>query len=309
MAHGKTTKTTTTPTAPTAASAASSRTKKTEASAVRTVAPMVPLAIALLHSAVIAPGNLAGPTAGVGPATTVAAVKCGEGIEDFRACHSAYPTGCTQSGSIYDPYLNLMKNQTTWASMQPEQVFTSLQEIQQLEAKLPPGLNQKNHGDNFNALAALGEGKIHGIVGYLYDIKVEGKESSNCQLDDDADHENVDFHIFIGFDGGVAEKIRNKQTLTAEERKTVTQESVIVEMTPHYREAFHPEWTAAAVMAQKGQLVKVLGQLMVDNEHYVAGQDCGRDPSKTACWRASVWELHPVVDFQVCDSGDCTATS
>src|SRR5271166_4449 len=131
MAQGKTTKSTATPTAPnTPTSAASSRTKKTEASAVRTVAPMIPLAMALLHSAVIAPGNGAGPTASVGPTTTIAAVKCGEGIEDFRACHTAYPTGCTQSGSIYDPYLNLMKNQTTWASMQPEQVFTSLQEIQ-----------------------------------------------------------------------------------------------------------------------------------------------------------------------------------
>lgn len=291
--------------------AAATTTSKTNA--VRTVAPMIPLAIALLHSAVLPSGNVGGTVSvgppAAGPTATIAAVKCGEGIEDFRACHSAYPTGCTQSGSIYDPYLNLMKNQTTWAAMQPAEVFTSLQQIQDLEAKLPAGLNQKNHGDNFNALAALGEGKIHGIVGYLYDIKVEGKESSNCQLDDSPDHENVDFHIFIGFDPAIAAKIRNHTTLTPEERKVVTQQSAIVEMTPHYRDEFHPEWTAEAVQAAKGQQVKVLGQLMVDNEHYVAGQDCGRDPSKTACWRASVWELHPVTDFQVCSTGDCTATS
>ena len=32
----------------------------------------------------------------------------------------------------------------------------------------------------------------------------------------------------------------------------------------------------AVVKDQKGQQVRVLGQLMVDNEHYVAGQDCAR---------------------------------
>ena len=285
------------------------KTSRAKTSVVRTVAPMIPLAIALLSSAVLPSGKVGGPVSTVGPTATIQAVKCGEGIEDFRACHSAYPTGCTITGSIYDPYLNLMKNQTTWASTQPEEVFTSLPQIQQLEVNLPPGLNQKNHGENFAGLAKLGEGKIHGIVGYLYDIKVEGKESSNCQLDDSADHENVDFHIFIGFDPAIAEKIRNHTTLTPAERKVVTQQSAIVEMTPHYRDEFHPEWTADAIKAAKGQQVKVLGQLMVDNEHYVAGQDCGRDPSKTACWRASVWELHPVTDFQVCSTGSCTATS
>lgn len=291
-----------------AAAPANTTAAKSPTSVVRTVGPMIPLAIALLGNAVLPSGKPGGPAAPVGPSAKVEAVVCGEGVEDYRACHTAYPTGCSSNGH-YDPYLNLMKNQTTWASMQPEQVFTSLQEVQQLEAKIPSGLGKSNHGDNLTQLAALGEGKIHGVVGYLYDIKVEGKESSNCQLDDDADHENVDFHIFIGFDGGVAEKLRNHQALTPAEKKEVTQQSMIVEMTPHYRDTYHPEWTADAVKAAKGQQVRVLGQLMVDNEHFVAGQDCSVDPSKTACWRASVWELHPVTDFQICDSGKCTATS
>src|SRR6516225_4949099 len=114
-------------------------------SAVRTAAPLIPLAIALLHTAVISPsgGAPGGPTP-----TTVEAVKCGEGIEDFHACHATYRTGCTISGSAYDPYLNLMKNQTMWGSMDPKEVFTSLSQVQQLEAKLPAvGINQKNHGD------------------------------------------------------------------------------------------------------------------------------------------------------------------
>jgi hypothetical protein len=276
-------------------------------SVVRTVGPMIPLAIALLHGALL-PAGKGGAAPPIGPTTTVESVVCGEGVEDFRSCHTTYPTGCSSNGH-YDPYLNLMKNQTTWPSTEPVEIFTTLDQYLQLEAKLPSTLTKSNHGDNLTALAALGEGKIHGVVGYLYDIKVEGKESSNCQLDDDADHENVDFHIFIGFDPDIAEKIRDKKTLTAADRKTVTQESVIVEMTPHYREEFHPEWTAAAVTAQKGKQVKVLGQLMVDNEHYVSGQDCARSPRTATCWRASVWELHPVTEFEVCETASCTATS
>jgi len=273
-------------------------------SATRTITPMIPLAIALLHSAVISPPGGGAP---VGPTTTVEAVKCGEGIEDFHACHASYPTGCTISGSPYDPYLNLMKNQTTWDSMEPQEVFTSLSQVQQLEARLPAlALTQKNHGDKLAQLKALGEGSIYGVTGYLYDVVPEGKESSNCQLDKDPpQYEDVDFHIFIGFDPAVAEKILNHKTVSSAEKH----QSMIVEMTPHYRDAFHQEWTADALQALKGQQVKVLGQLMVDNEHYVSGQDCGIDPSKKTCWRASVWELHPVTDFRVCEGGGCTATS
>src|SRR5271165_3837579 len=287
---------------------ATSTGSKSRPSAVRTVAPMIPLAIALLHTAVISPPGGGAPVGPPAP-TTVEAIKCGDGIEDFHACHASYPTGCTISGSAYDPYLNLMKNQVKWDSMEPQEVFTSPSQIKQLEDKLPAmGLTQKNHGEKLPQLKAIGEGSIYGVVGYLYDVVPEGKESSNCQLDKDPAppyFENVDFHIFIGFDPAVAEKLRDgKAAPSADKHK-----AMIVEMTPHYRDAFHEEWTADALKALKGQQVKVLGQLMVDNEHYVSGQDCGLDPSKSACWRASVWELHPVTDFRVCESGDCTATS
>jgi hypothetical protein len=281
---------------------------KKPGSLMRTVGPAIPLAIALLGSAVLPGGKTTGPTAHIGPSAKVEAVACGEGIEDWRSCHSEYPTGCSASGK-YDPYLNLMKNQTEWKSTTPKQVFTSLQDVLNLEANIPPGLGKSNHGELLPKLQALGEGQIHGVVGYLYDIKVEGKESSNCQLDDDAEDENIDFHIFIGFDPDIAEKIKTHKALTPAEKKKVTQESMIVEMTPHYRDTNNPEWTAAAVRAVKGEQVRVYGQLMVDNEHYVSGQDCAKDPHTPACWRASVWELHPVTDFQVCDTGKCTANS
>jgi hypothetical protein len=277
------------------------------ASLARTVGPAIPLAIALLGGALLPGGK---PAITTGPSTTpgaVVAVKCEEGIEDFRACHSEYPTGCTISGSAYDPWLNLMKNQTQWSTLQPAKVITSLQEVLDLEGKIPSGLGKGNHGDNEDALRALGEGQIFGVLGYLYDIKVEGAESSNCQLT--GEESNVDFHIFIGFDPDLAEKIRTKKPLTKDDRDNIKKASMIVEMTPHYRDIANEGWTSEAVQDQLGKQVRVYGQLMVDNEHFVAGQDCAKDTSKAACWRASVWELHPVTDFKVCDAGNCTPTS
>lgn len=281
-------------------------------SAARTVGPAIPLAIALLYNAVVSPTKGGGGAVPIGPSAKVEAVVCGESVEDFNACHSEYPTGCSASGS-YDPYLNLMKNQTAWRSMTPEKYFTGLQDFDQLERQLEQlpgaGLSKSNHGDYLTQLADMGEGRIHGVIGYLYDIKVEGKESSNCQLDPGVDNENVDFHIFIGFDPAVAEKIRDKKALTTAEKAATKKQSVIVEMTPHYRDRNHPEWTAQAVQAQEGQQVKVLGQLMVDNEHDVSGQNCGRKDATANCWRGTVWELHPVTDFEVCTGGSCTQTS
>lgn len=278
--------------------------------AVRTIGPAIPLAIALLGSAVLPGGKTTAPGTPAGPITSTQSQKCEGEIPDFRACHDTYPTGCTKNGSTYDPFLNELKNQIKWgtmapAAMQPKEVITSLDQLSQLEKQLQNiGLNKGNHADVSAKLAAIGEGSIYGVVGYLYSVEPEGAESSNCQLEGDVS--NVDYHIFVGFDPAVAEKLRNHKAITSAEKH----QSMVVEMTPHYRDAFHAEWTVDAVKAVIGQQVKALGQLMVDNEHFVAGQDCGIDPTKPRCWRASVWELHPVIEFTSCQTGTtCSATS
>jgi hypothetical protein len=272
------------------------------ASLSRTVAPFAPLALALLVGNAVLPGShvTAPPEGGI---AEVKAVACGEGLEDYKACHSEYPTGCNTQGS-YDPYLNLFKNQVSWQKTDVQGWFNELSQLQTLESKIPAGLSKTNHGDHLDELNKLGEGSIFGIVGYLYGIKTEGKESSNCQLEGGDDFDNVDFHIYIGFDPNLAARIKSK-TMTPEDKKTIDVVSVIVEMTPHYRGRFKPEWTADAVKKELGSRVRVTGQLMVDNEHYVASQDCGHANHTDACWRATVWELHPVTDFQICSAGSC----
>jgi hypothetical protein len=285
----------------------SPKSKRSGSKTVLRVGPAIPLALALLHSAVVPSGGTGGTTPSEPSLTEVTPVACGDSIEDYTACHSEYPTGCSASGK-YDAYLNLFKNQTQWTDSQPQKWLTRLSDAVQLEHSIPAGLAKGNHADYVDQLRTLGEGSIHGVVGYLYSVKAEGKESSNCQLDPGTDNENVDFHIFIGFDPDVAARIRDKTT-TAADKAEMNPKSMIVEMTPHYRANFHPEWNLDAVKGVIGQQVRVTGQLMVDNEHYVKSQDCGVKGSTSLCWRATVWELHPVTQFEVCDTGSCTASS
>jgi hypothetical protein len=266
------------------------------------VGPAIPLALALLHGAVSAPTpNEVSTSPGVVP------VVCGEGIEDYQSCHSEYRTGCNSTGK-YDAYLNEFKNRTSWANPQVQKWFTDLGAFQDLEKQLPNSLGKSNHADYVSELSTLGEGEIGGLMGYLYAVKAEGKESSNCQLDPGQNNENVDFHIYIGFDPAVAGRLQNKAATQAD-KPQMNPKSVIIEMTPHYRAQFHPEWTLSAVQAEVGRQVKITGQLMVDNEHYISSQDCGREDHTASCWRGTVWELHPVTDFQVCAKEPCEQVS
>jgi hypothetical protein len=270
---------------------------------VAAVGSAIPLAIALVHSALVPSNGMEVKP----PGDTVEAVVCADDIEDYVACHSEYPTGCNSNGR-YDAYLNLYKNQVEFSVSQPNRWFTTLSQFAQLENDLPSDLSKNNQSSLLDQLRKLGEGEVVGAMGYMYSVKPEGPESSNCQLEPGDNNENVDFHIYMGFDSSLASKIRNK-TLTPADRKQVNPNSVIIEMTPHYRATYHPEWTLDAVKSAAGQQIRVVGQLLVDNEHFVKSQDCGREDHTDKCWRATVWELHPVTRFEVCQSGDCSETS
>jgi len=87
---------------------------------------------------------------------------------------------------------------------------------------------------------------------------------------------------------------------------------VVLEMTPYYREQFHPAWTLGKVQSVIGRQVRLTGQLMIDNVHHKPADDCGlADADSSKCWRASTWEVHPVTNFQVCnvDHSDANSTN
>ena len=272
----------------------------------RAVAPFAPLALALLmQNAVIPPSGGSGSGSETEEHGTGAAV-CGDDIDGYQVCHSQYPTGCSKAGK-YDADLNLLKNQLILDGKVSLGVLGQ-SDFAKLETELPAGLSSNNHAQFHADLGKLGEGQLYTVVAYLYYAQLGGKgESSNCQL---SATEDIDFHIGIGFDPKLAGELKDQKKLSAADSLAKTQTSVIVEMTPHFRAQFDPDWSLAELKPVIGRQVRAVGQLLVDNEHHNTKDDCGSTgASKSTCWRSTVWELHPITQFQVCATGTCDATS
>jgi hypothetical protein len=277
---------------------AARRSKTKVAPAALGAAGAIPLALALTVGNLI-PGG--GGSTGVTGAPN-APVQCEDGIENFRGCHPTYTTGCSGSGK-YDGYLNFLKNQEPTRSSTPVKLLTSAAGYQDLNSRTPADLAKSNHFDLKDDLAKLGEGQEYGVIGYLYYVKQEGAESSNCEL---TSPDDTDFHIGIGFDKSVAASVATPSKETAPDKLAVKETAVVVEMTPQYRADFAPEWTTEALKKILAKQVRVVGQLMADNEHNNTKDNCGLAGHGPACWRASIWELHPVTSFQFCKVDDCT---
>ncbi|HYL15399.1 MAG TPA: hypothetical protein VEV41_20350 [Terriglobales bacterium] len=276
-------------------------------------------------------GQVSGPSRATAPATTLSAeapagveanrdnataVQCDD-VLDFQDCHSRFPTGCSQA-SGYDADLNFLKNLLIPPppGANPAVKYLAQSDYESLDANLPDGLSKNNHADFKDELGKMGEGQLFGVIGYLYYAQPSGVESSNCQLanEDPPEGSNLDYHIGIGFDANLAQQVQaatGKSSAAAKKLlKSLEQNSVIVEMTPHYRFNFEPGvWTIENVKNAVGRQVRVIGQLLVDSEHNLPAQNCAIAKTvkqKQSCWRASVWELHPVVRFQVCKTASCS---
>jgi len=260
---------------------------------------------------------------------------CGDNgpFSSVKDCHTHYSTGCTKSvHPQYDGFLNFVKNGLPSPNSSPESpplthalVDTIERQMQQL------GLNSTNHEVLKTQLEHLGEGHIRSIQGYLYyaflsngrDSQHLSGETCNCQLTKD---DAVDYHIGIGF-GPFPTNSATSQLLAQLRQggdfrdleqalkslpnnnpkkallKRLGQQSMVVEITPHYRAKFFPGWLLRKLQRSTGLLVAVAGQLMVDNVHANPAEDCGfPNSSKATCWRVSAWELHPVTQFLVCSN-------
>lgn len=137
----------------------------------------------------------------------------------------------------------------------------------------------------------VGEGDLVQIVGYIAMRPEDSKphandsgESVNCRLQGS---ENNDFHISLtpapnGFE----------------------YDGIVAEMIPQRRAA---TWTEERLrkVQQANLMVRVRGQLFFDNHHKV-----NRDQKhniKNQPKRMSLWEVHPVTQFDVCTSTKCEA--
>ena len=222
---------------------------------------------------------------------------CGE-VEEVQECHENYQAGCTESDKPrYDAYLNFLNNRTPRPTVKPKKILTR-QDFKRLDDTMPDDLKLGHNAEHPQELAALGQGTIHGLVGFLYIAFPSGVESTNCQLSGEG---NVDYHIHIGFDPAAAKRLREGWRPNQAEKHELQQQSIIVEMTPHYRLWHQPDWSNDLLAKVIGRQVKVVGQLLADNEHARAKDSCAHpNADKDKCWRASIWELHPVTEFFVC---------
>ncbi len=257
------------------------------------------MSVAPLALAVLAQVGVIGHGGGTAAPSGTKAVKCGTGITDYQACHGHYATGCS-AGGAYDGYLNSLKNGLIDPANPPQLVFKNISDLATLETHLPGDLTKVNHEDLKDQIGALGEGEVSSLSGYLYYAKDGGAESSNCLL---KGADNIDFHIGIGDDPGLADKAKSQQ-LSPVDRS----HAAIVEMTPHWRAEYQPGWNLAQVQKAIGRQVYVVGQLLADNEHDDAKDDCaytGAGGPGPNCWRGTIWELHPVTRFLVCAAAQC----
>jgi len=246
-------------------------------------------------------------------ASSVETHQC-EDVSDWETCHNSYPEGCSAAANPqFDPYLGYLKNLLpTPASAEAESVGTlhSLSDFQAFDKQsIAMGLSNKKQVPFASQLADVGQGNIYTAYGYIYYAMVGGIEACNCGLKNPNDR---DYHIGLGFDPAVAEQIASGE-ISFKSSKIPTnlqQNSVIVEMTPHYRGQFHEGWTLSRVQQLQGRQVKVVGQLIIDTEHDLPAQNCAFDNPGANCWRASVWELHPVAEIYVCTTAiACTRDS
>ncbi len=242
-----------------------------------------------------------------------AVTGCNPGSLNTQSCHAQFPTGCTESAHLYDAYLNFLKNQVPGPTL-PSTALLDRAAFQSLESKIPKRLGSSNHARSAPALAGLGEGNIVTVIAYLYFVEDTGKgaggnpsigETTNCKLQLP---DSYDYHIGLGFDSALAKQIlKTKPQPIFDQPVEMDKTSVVAEMTPHTR---GPKRTFARVNSLQGQQVKVVGQLMIDNVHLNKKDDCSFPGALASCWRSTVWEVHPVTQFYVCNlSAGCDKDS
>jgi hypothetical protein len=183
--------------------------------------------------------------------------------------------GCPPEGDGGDPALNDLKNRVD----EGQYVVVNLDAIANL--KWPNAIERQRRANWSKADAAevaRYEGVPVSVEGYLAGAKQEGPESPNCH---GADADFRDFHIWL-----------------VPEANDDRSKSIVVEMTPPVR-ANHANWRTDVLgqIVRKDLRVRVSGWLMLDPEH----------PDQVGKTRATIWEIHPVMQLEVEQNGKWVA--
>lgn len=263
----------------------------------RHVAPFAPVALALAMNAV--PHNTSSTAPQPAAATSSAAPAFVESCPspgfptDVATDMDEEPCSVAGGGGA-ETWQNEAKN--NFCAADPAQPIAipdmlTLQTQVQQDSTIPFG-NSHNHPLTSTAgpakdrshLVAMGEGHKVVLQGFVKLARQEGEENVNCGKTVPNQPQYHDIHISI---------VQSPDDSECS--------GVVVEMVPHHRPS---GWTAANVeaVANARSAVRVTGQLMFDSSHTpcINGVANQGDPA-----RASLWEVHPIYQFDVCTQASC----
>ncbi len=210
--------------------------------------------------------------------------------------------GCATPGSS-EALSNTLKKRMVPVTNVRKITFVTLQKLQKI-ADEKVGQNHYPNKEERALLKSLnvngkkvGEGDVVRLSGYIAGTpRSMGGESVNCRL---TGKDNNDFHITLA-------EIAEPSQEGDEHESTVKEEDlefqgVVVEMIPQQRPA---NWNIENLKDVKNQKKKVLvvGQLFYDSKHRVNNnpdKPIGGQPK-----RMTLWEIHPIYKFYVCDKID-----
>ncbi len=178
--------------------------------------------------------------------------------------------GCPSAGDGGDPKLNIRKDRTDSAPWYPVSISSIL------ALQWPLSIQQKPRS-TWSASDTATINRYEGIPiqleGWLAGAKQQGPESCNCHSVND-----VDYHLWIVDSSG-----KNRA------------QSVVAEVTPRMR-ALHPGWAFPRIqgLVDGRTRVRISGWLMMDQEH----------PDQVGKTRGTIWELHPIISFDVQSGGN-----
>jgi hypothetical protein len=205
--------------------------------------------------------------------------------------------GCADPGTP-DAMTNILKRNLNPSGDVKELTFQDFETLQtRAEEKLGGETHQLTKSDRLKlrklnvGSKTAGEGDLVELIGFVAVKPGNSKphantsgESVNCRI---PKSENNDFHISL------SPKSEGSEF-----------EGIVVEMVPQKRD---DNWTTSRLIkAQKEKrMVRVRGQLFFDNHHFV-----NKDPDNNISnqpKRMSLWEIHPVTEFDVCTKAKCEA--
>jgi len=173
--------------------------------------------------------------------------------------------GCPATGDGGDAQLNTRKNRIDAAPWYPVAISSilSLAWPKSIEQKPRAGWSSTD-----TAQISQYEGIPVQIEGWLAGAKQQGPESCNCHSANDTDN-----HLWV-----------------VDSPDNTRAQSVVAEVTPRVR-ALHPGWAFSRIQKLVTGRVKVRisGWLLMDQEH----------PDQVGKTRGTIWEIHPIVAFDV----------